>query len=455
MKPAPAPPMRCPMPPQQAAHSFIPPAQDRHDATRVTYGGLGHYIQECTQGWEAIRAIIMAFIPADRKVLFEELGQAKESSFEEVDEVDVQAVPAELEELVEGEGFPEDQADGFTLRKILTDVLPDESEDDDDDFEVYEDLFVRRADAQAGELRVEEQIQTAIKNKVVAEEPYCKNIVARANVTEAVWDVVGRCVAEVWHEGIKDAEQFVRRVGGKELDAFISIVHPKVAGDDEVNLSNPRLEDEHFIDAHALIDLGCTGSCIDKVFNADGTSNEGGLIKEYVVVWMFFGKHEEEIQLVVMSLASSNIFLSHDWLQKHNPEIDWKIGSVKFTHCPDECDSVLSKEEIDNEYVRNVRMKEAAKWPPYLEEYADVFSEESFKRLPNHRTWDHAIDLKPDFKPSDCKVYLLSPREQEAIKEFIEENLVSEHIRQSKSPMVSPFFFIKKKDGSLQAIQDY
>ncbi|OCB84638.1 reverse transcriptase-RNase H-integrase [Sanghuangporus baumii] len=69
--------------------------------------------------------------------------------------------------------------------------------------------------------------------------------------------------------------------------------------------------------------------------------------------------------------------------------------------------------------------------------------------------WDHAINLKPDFKPSDCKVYLLSPKEQEVMKEFIKENLASGQIRQSKSPMASPFFFIKKEDGSLRAIQDY
>ncbi|OCB91422.1 hypothetical protein A7U60_g1327 [Sanghuangporus baumii] len=145
-------------------------------------------------------------------------------------------------------------------------MLPDESEDDDDNFKIYEDLFVRRTEAQAGELKEEERIQTAIKNEVVAEEPYHENVVARVNITEEVWDVVGRCAAEVWREGIEDAEQFVRRAGGKELDAFISIIHPKVAGDDKVDLSNPGLEDEHFIDAHALIDSRCTGSCIDKGF---------------------------------------------------------------------------------------------------------------------------------------------------------------------------------------------
>ena len=39
--------------------------------------------------------------------------------------------------------------------------------------------------------------------------------------------------------------------------------------------------------------------------------------------------------------------------------------------------------------------------------------------------------------------------------EFLQENLNSERIRPSKSPLASPFFFIKKKDGSLCPVQDY
>ena len=38
---------------------------------------------------------------------------------------------------------------------------------------------------------------------------------------------------------------------------------------------------------------------------------------------------------------------------------------------------------------------------------------------------------------------------------FLEENLHTGRIRPSKSPMASPVFFIKKKDGSLQLVQDY
>jgi len=49
----------------------------------------------------------------------------------------------------------------------------------------------------------------------------------------------------------------------------------------------------------------------------------------------------------------------------------------------------------------------------------------------------------------------LAPVEQKQLDEFLEENLKSQRICLSKSPMASPVFFIKKKDGSLCLIQDY
>ena len=55
----------------------------------------------------------------------------------------------------------------------------------------------------------------------------------------------------------------------------------------------------------------------------------------------------------------------------------------------------------------------------------------------------------------DCKVYPLNPNEQKALEDFIEENLSSGRIRPSKSPMASPFFFVKKPDGKLRPTQDY
>ena len=82
-------------------------------------------------------------------------------------------------------------------------------------------------------------------------------------------------------------------------------------------------------------------------------------------------------------------------------------------------------------------------------EFSSVFSKESFNTLPDSRPWDHAIELIPGEKPSGCKVYPLSPTEQKELDMFLKENLETGRIHPSKSPMASPVFFIKKKDGSL------
>jgi hypothetical protein len=45
--------------------------------------------------------------------------------------------------------------------------------------------------------------------------------------------------------------------------------------------------------------------------------------------------------------------------------------------------------------------------------------------------------------------------EQTEMDAFLEEALATGRIRQSKSPLEAPVFFIKKKDGKLRFIQDY
>jgi hypothetical protein len=49
----------------------------------------------------------------------------------------------------------------------------------------------------------------------------------------------------------------------------------------------------------------------------------------------------------------------------------------------------------------------------------------------------------------------VSVTEQVELDNFLTENLETGRICPSKSPMGSPVFFIKKKDGSLRLVQDY
>src|SRR3984957_19913329 len=112
-------------------------------------------------------------------------------------------------------------------------------------------------------------------------------------------------------------------------------------------------------ETRALIDSGCTVSCINEetvrklnlekkplehavpVRNADGTLNAAGSITHVVTARLEFDlngeTHAETIQLAVTKLGREDIFLGYDWLKKHNPAIDWVKGDLTFPHCTTEC----------------------------------------------------------------------------------------------------------------------
>jgi len=99
--------------------------------------------------------------------------------------------------------------------------------------------------------------------------------------------------------------------------------------------------------------------------------------------------------------------------------------------------------------------KELLTLPNCAKEFESVFVKEDFNILPEHRQWDYAIELVLGSEPKSSKVYSLSPVEQKELDSFLKENLRTGRIRPSKSPIAAPVFFIKKKDGSLQLVQDY
>ncbi|KNZ71641.1 hypothetical protein J132_08005 [Termitomyces sp. J132] len=61
--------------------------------------------------------------------------------------------------------------------------------------------------------------------------------------------------------------------------------------------------------------------------------------------------------------------------------------------------------------------------PNHLHDFENVFSQASFNSLPEHKQWDHVIELIPDAEPSSYKVYPLAPHEQDELDTFLQENL--------------------------------
>jgi hypothetical protein len=128
---------------------------------------------------------------------------------------------------------------------------------------------------------------------------------------------------------------------------------------------------------------------------------------------------------------------------------------IRIVRAPQFAKTTVAQQLVEQATDKTVRLWDQIV-PPQYHQHTKVFSKEAAHRFPTSREWDHAIDLKPDAPNTlDCKVYPLSPGEDDALQTFLSENLDKGYIRQSKSPYAFPFFFIKKKNGDLRPVQDY
>ena len=107
------------------------------------------------------------------------------------------------------------------------------------------------------------------------------------------------------------------------------------------------------LEVKALVDSRCTHTGIDEqlvkdkriqtkkinfsfeVFNADGMKNRE--VTKVAPLEIEINGHKEKLEVAVMNLDGMDMFLGHDWLVKHNPEVNWKNGTIKFTRCPGNC----------------------------------------------------------------------------------------------------------------------
>ena len=193
----------------------------------------------------------------------------------------------------------------------------------------------------------------------------------------------------------------------------------------------------------------------------------------------------------VANLGADRFILGFPWLYEFNPEIDWRkhtanglplhlrqttktAGDTMASHLVRTAQEMHSRLAWTHEWEKGDeiiinRTNFAQEWaieanqnkhleaiPDEYRRHAKVFSEIEAQRFPPTREDDPAINLKPD-APSilDCKIYPLNPTETDALAKWIKEHLDKNYIRLSKSPYAAPFFFIKKKDGTLRPVQDY
>jgi len=61
--------------------------------------------------------------------------------------------------------------------------------------------------------------------------------------------------------------------------------------------------------------------------------------------------------------------------------------------------------------------------PTRFHKYLSVLKKKESEHLPLHKPWDHVIETKSGFQLKKSKVYALSPKEQEEVDDFINEQL--------------------------------
>jgi hypothetical protein len=83
------------------------------------------------------------------------------------------------------------------------------------------------------------------------------------------------------------------------------------------------------------------------VYNVNGTVNDASTITDIADVILHYENHSECTQLAVTCLGKQSLILGYNWLQNHNPEINWQMKDVKISHCPLQCSTCRVEDKRD------------------------------------------------------------------------------------------------------------
>ncbi|KAF8748060.1 hypothetical protein RHS01_11081 [Rhizoctonia solani] len=152
----------------------------------------------------------------------------------------------------------------------------------------------------------------------------------------------------------------------------------------------------------------------------------------------FDGKRMMETFLIC-NTGSHAAILGIKWLEAHNPEIDWNLCTLSFPHSLPENIAIAEEEEADKNPLKGV--------PSKYHQYAKVFGEEEFNKLPPHRHYNIGIKLMEE-GPLNSPLYSMTDAKSATLKDWLRDKLKAGKICPSKSSISSPVMFVPKKDGS-------
>ena len=217
------------------------------------------------------------------------------------------------------------------------------------------------------------------------------------------------------------------------------------------------------------------------------------------------GSYNDKMDFTVFPLKQYDAILGMPWLEKNNPNIDYKNKSVKlqgnnnknagglyisptcknitlatanqikrqaaknknlfliYLYCLEDgsihhieqhqCNSISVNNNNNNSNNNNKILDDDIE--SLLSKYVDVFPSDLPVGLPPSRIIDHKIDIIPGSSTPSLATYRMSPTELDELKKQLNDLLSHGFIRVSKSPYGAPVLFVKKKDGSIRMCIDY
>jgi len=236
----------------------------------------------------------------------------------------------------------------------------------------------------------------------------------------------------------------------------------------------------------ALVDSGCTHIGIDKqlvkekwiqtkpinfsfkVLNIDRTKN--GEVTKVVSLEIEINGHKEQLEAAVTDLNGMDMFLGHNWLVKHNPEVNWKNAMIKFIRCPGSCkmkhqdikfktrrtQTTKTMVQDNSEIGKEPDKMNPENLPEYIQPFTHLFNKKKFEKLPEQCEWDHEINLMEETpRELNAKAYAMTLKEEEVLNQWLDEQLKVGLIIESKSRYAASCFYIPKKDSFIRLVQDY
>ena len=261
--------------------------------------------------------------------------------------------------------------------------------------------------------------------------------------------------------------------------------------------------------ANVLVDTGATGyAFIDRTFAHKHNLTRTRLtrpidlygfdgyrtrrrITHKIRIHLTHEEYSETITMLEVDLGSCDVILGLPWMRRHRVQIDWTnerlilntdpesgpnpksepnpeptipeldicmIGAAplaRLSRKPNHEIFAVSVKDVEQALAPKTYTDPAKKLPQQYHEFLDVFSRKEADTLPEHRQYDHRIELEPGKTPPYGPLYGMSQNELKVLRKYLDDNLKKGFIQASSSPAASPVIFVRKPGGGLRFCVDY